>query len=58
LRLIKVLRLRRTGPLASPQTPATVLYGAQLNIFAMNSPAIPHFFPPSETKNLGFNETA
>jgi len=35
-----------------------VLYGAQLNIFAMNSPAIPHFFPPSETKTLGFKETA
>jgi hypothetical protein len=35
-----------------------VLYGGQLNIFAMNSPALPRFLPPSDTKTLGFNETA
>jgi len=29
-----------------------------MNIFGMNSAAIPNFFPPSETRSLGVNETA
>ncbi|MBW0445147.1 hypothetical protein EN871_04345 [bacterium M00.F.Ca.ET.228.01.1.1] len=35
-----------------------VLYGSRMNIFELNSSALPHFFPPSDTKTLGFNETA
>ena len=34
------------------------LYGARMNIFEMNSSALPLFLPPSDTKTLGLNETA
>jgi hypothetical protein len=30
----------------------------QMNIFEMNSSAMPNFFPPSDTQSLGFNEKA
>jgi hypothetical protein len=59
LNLMDSVRSAADGTATFTTSSGTTTYGVlRMNIFEMNSSAMPHFFPPSGTRSLGVHETA